>query len=571
MALNFGPMKDKNKQLLSEEPTGSSFEIEPEVVDTQTDSTFTAKGNPFLRVDKSFDEFFNDDDETEALDRVKNVTTPMHNYGSIELAIEKNIKDFRNKFPMGNYQSSQFITTEILLNATPGFFEKYDEILKTTVDFVQTMIADNNQASVIGEAQADPTNEEKCEAAYRIVQAATADYLDKHSMHRGVEKSIVMKMACDEIIGFSKLDPLWRDKDVDEILCNGPKDIQVEIKGKLYKVPGCTFRDANHLMTLIERLYGAIGKQVSRTTPIVDGRLHDNSRMAVVHTSVAPAGPNFSIRRHKEDFIAPSQLIEWGTAPPELLTFLGNLIYKGCSVLIIGGTGSGKTTLLGALTAYLRPDHRVITLEDNLELKLAPNKLIAAPMECIPGRSDAPGSGVSMRDLVKASLRQRPNAIIVGEVRDGSAWDLTQALNTGHYGMSTIHANNEYDGIYRLTSLVSLGGLMQGQDTLPLIAASFDVIVRIEKFPTDGSRKIVSVSEVAPFPEKRESGDVYLPVRRLWEFVDEGLSPDLKVKGHWEKVGEMGEERRMFRRLDLERDLTWEELTELSTNGKAPY
>lgn len=387
------------------------------------------------------------------------------------------------------------------------------------------------------------------------------------SMFKGLDRAIVISLVVNEIIGFGKIDPLWRDRTIDEILCNGPHDIQVEVRGRLVKVPSCKFRDTQHLQGLVERLYGAIGKIVSKTTPIVDGRLHDNSRMAVVHTAVAPHGPVFSIRRHKEEYISPAKLVEWGSASPELMTVLGNLIWKGCSVLVIGGTSTGKTTLLSSLSGFYRSDHRILTLEDTLELRVAPGKMNAPGLECVEPRKDVPGSGVNMRDLVKASLRQRPEVIIVGEVRGPEAYDLCQALNTGHYGMSTIHANSEHDGIYRLMSMISMEGLIKGESTLPLIGASFDVIVQVERLAVDGSRKITSVSEVSPFTERNASGELYLPITPLWKFVDDGVDENMKVQGHWEKVNDISEQRRTLRRLDLEKDLSWDELQALS-NGR---
>lgn len=520
--------------------------------------------------DSTFTALFETDEETMALVAAKEAEDPskrLHSYlaQDIDGKLEEMRRILKKQYPMGGIKSSRFITTDILMKASPEYFGRYDDFVRRAVISVQSTISDKGQAEVIGRSQEDPTDETLQDTAYRIVQSAVTEYMEKSS-YRSLERAIIINLVCNEIIGFSLLDPLWRDPQVDEILCNGPKDVQVEIKGTLHKVPGCNFRDTQHLSALVERLYGSIGKVVSRTTPIVDGRLHDNSRMAVVHDSVAPAGPNFSIRRHKEDYIPPQQLINWGTASEEMMTFLGNLLYKGCSILVLGGTSSGKTTLLGALAGFFRPAERILTLEDSLELKLPKHKYLAAPMECLPAKPDNPNSGVTMRDLVKASLRQRPNAIIVGEVRDGAAYDLCQALNTGHYGMSTVHANNEKEGIYRLVSLVSQGGLMGGNAALPLIAASFDVIVCVEKFPTDGSRKIVSVSEVAPFPQRNEAGDLYLPTKTIWKFVDEGLDPHMKVLGHYEQVGALSKERRELRRLDLEPDLTWEELQALS-NG----
>lgn len=565
MPLNFGKMNSK--------PDDEDPQLTDHAAELVKSSNQPAPAqNPFLNNDSTFAAIFEEDDEeSAALLEAKGANTQaMNRYesGTIEKQLENNIRELRKEYPMGGVRASRFITADILMNAPADYFDRYDEVVKKGVDWVQSMIADAGNSGIIGAAQDEPTDDARQDEAYRIVQAAASEYMGKYSSFMGVEKAIVISLMCNEIIGFSKLDPLWRSLKVDEIICNGPKDVQVEIRGKLYRVPACRFRDKDHLQGLIERLYGAIGKLVSKTTPIVDGRLHDNSRMAVVHTSVAPDGPNFSIRRHKADYISPQQLMEWGTANEEVMTYLGNLLYKGCSALILGGTSSGKTTLLSALTGFIRPDHRILTLEDNLELKLAPGKMAAAGMECVPERPDRPGSGTNMRDLVKASLRLRPNAIVVGEVRDGAAYDLCQALNTGHYGMSTVHANSEYDGIYRLVSLVSQGGMIQNEGVLPLIAASFDIVVRIERFPSDGSRKIVSITEVAPFPERKESGELILPTKTLWKFVDEGLDEHFKVQGRWEQVGEMSEQRQELRRLKLEKDLTWEELSALVSPQK---
>lgn len=504
-----------------------------------------------------------EDDEEEAAARKGRERGKVYHDGSLTQRIEENYRRLRKDYDASGIKSSRFITTDILLDAPASFLGQYEQAVKEGVEHVRSSLSRTGRSESISKAVNDPTNDVLQDEAYRTVHAEALTFMEGRS-YRNTERIIIISLICNEVIGFGPLDPLWRDPKVDEIICNGPHDIQVEVGGKLHRVTGTRFRDRDHLNSLVERLYGAINKTVSRINPIVDGRLHDNSRMAVVHESVCPEGPNFTIRRHKDEYILPKKIIDWQAASPELMTYLGNLLYKGCSVLVIGRTGSGKTTLLGALSGFFREDHRVLTLEDNLELKLAPHKLAAAPMETLPGRADQNGAGgVTMRDLVKASLRQRPNALVVGEVRDEAAFDLCQALNTGHYGMSTVHANNEHDAIYRLVSMISQGGLMGGNAILPLIAASFDLIVRVEGFPYDGSRKVVSVSEVAAYPEKNSSGELTLPLTQLWTFVDEGLRNG-RVAGHWTQVGEMSSIRREFRRLDLEEDLTWEELQRIA-------
>lgn len=513
-----------------------------------------------------FTDYFSDDEETEALQQAKGAKTLQRSYGvvgdPIAVELEENFKRLKKMYPGGGIKSSRFITSGILLKAPFDYFADYERDVEKTVRWVQTALAEKEKSAVISDAIQKPTDDAVQEIAYRAVINLTLEYLERLN-YRGIEKEIVKSLVCNEIIGFGQLDPLWRDRTIDEIIANGPFDIQIEIRGQLKKVPACRFRNEAHIMSLIERLYGAIGKAVTKTTPLVKGRLHDNSRMFAVHTSIAPLGPNLAIRRHPEKFWTPTDMITNGSASEELMVSIGNLIYKGCSFVVIGGTSTGKTSMLNALTGFYRPDVRLLTLEDSLEMKPNPNKMLAAAMECKPGPRERPYDGTNMRDLVKASLQMRPDGIIVGEVTDQAAMDLAQALNTGHFGASTIHANSEFDGIYRIASLIAQSELVSSDGALPLIAAAFDFIIHLEHFPIDGSRRIVSISEVAPYPENDSSGRLGLPLNRLWRFVDDGLV-DGKVTGHYQQVGHMSPLRSERRHLDIERDLTWPELQELS-------
>jgi pilus assembly protein CpaF len=520
------------------------------------------------RASQSGADFFADDDEEgAALVRARNANMlpEQRREASIEELIERNIDKLRREYPTGGIKASRYITSDILLRAPRGYFDKYENDVQLAVVSVQTTLADDKKSDVIAEAQANPLDDAQQDLAYRTIYAAALNYLTRLN-YRNVEKQIVIYLICVEILGLGRLDSLWRDRRIDEIICNGPKDIQIEIRGELYKVPGCTFRDAEHLQGLIERLYRSVGKTLSRNTPQVKGRLHDNSRMFAVHTSVAPQGPNFNIRRHPEKIWTPNDHVELGSASPELMSFIGNLIYKGCSFVVIGGTSTGKTSLLNSLTGFYRPKQRILTLEDNIEMKPNPNKYLAAAMECRPPVPDRPDDkGVTMRDLVKGAMQLNPAVIIIGEVTDGAAYDLAQALNTGHAGASTIHANSEYDGIYRIASLIAQGELVSMEGALPLIAAAFDFIIHVEHFPVDGTRRIASVSEVAPYPVRpKDGGDMILPVHPLWKFQADPVLTDGKVTGKWVQTGQISEHRRQRRHLDIERDLTWEELKVLS-------
>lgn len=509
-----------------------------------------------------------DDEETELLKSTNDKTLLPHIVTENELhnpvlaMIDNNVKMLQRKYPTGGVKASRIINTDVLVAATPDFFDKYEETISQGVKFVREAIGESDRAELLKKAQDNPTDDSYQDDAFYVVSGYIAQFLEK-SAWRDTHRKIVQAMISNEILGFGRLEPLWRDRRIDEIICNGPFDIQVEISGQLLKVPGCRFVDSEHMMSLVERLYGAINKVVSMKTPLVKGRLHDKSRMFVVHPSIAPDGPNFNIRRHPEGFWTPQELINFGSAPVELMTYIGNLIHKGASVLVVGGTGSGKTSLLNSLTGFYNSAVRIVTLEDNLEMKPNPKKLLAAAMETRVAASDS-DNAVTMRDLVKASMQMRPEVLIIGEVTDDAAYDLAQALNTGHTGSSTIHANTAQDAIPRISSLISQSGLTTIQGGLDMIAAAFDVIVVTKRFPTDGTRKIVAVEEVGKDILQIE-GRPTLRTIPLWRFVEEGTDENGKVAGYWTKENDLSKERAQAKLLDVQRDLTWEELRELSS------
>lgn len=478
--------------------------------------------------------------------------------------IEAEHKKLMKKYPTGGIKTSRFVTADILLKAPENYFDKYTKEITEGVKWVRNHLTESGRSELIRSAQDHPTDEAYQDEAYYVVYSLASEFMNR-SMWRDTHKSIIISFICNEIIGFGRIDPLWRDRKIDEIMCNGPYDIQVEIRGEIYKVPSCKFNSPEHLMELLERLYRAIGKNLSQTTPLEKGRLHDKSRIYATHTSISPDGPNFDIRRHPSGYWIPEELVKRGAASPELMEYIGNVIHKGGSFVVIGGTHSGKTSMLNALTGFYKPKVRILTLEDNLEMKPNPKKFLAAAMECRPPSAERPNDrGTTMRDLVKGSLQMRPDVIIVGEVTDDAAYDLCQALNTGHAGASTIHANGSEQAVTRISSLIAQGGLVTTDGALDLISSAFDIIISVRHFPVDGSRRIVSVDEVGTTPVKI-NGRIVLPTRQLWKFVDEGLDENRRVKGHWEQVGDISEERKNNKLLDLEADLSWEDLKELSS------
>lgn len=478
--------------------------------------------------------------------------------------ISEKQKELRKKYPTGGIKTSRFVTADILLKAPEKYFEKYYNEVSEGVKYVRNHLTEGGRSEIIRDAQDHPTDDAYQDEAYYIVSSIASEFMQR-SMWRDTHKAIILSFICNEIVGFGRLDPLWRDSKITEIICNGPKDIQVEIKGEIYKVESIAFDSQAHIMELIERLYRAIGKNPSQTNPLLIGRLHDRSRIFVTHPSVNPDGPNFTIRRHPRGYWIPEALVERGAASDELMSYIGNIVYKGGSLILSGGTHSGKTSMLNALTGFYKPKVRVLTIESNLEMKPNPKKLLGAAMECRDPSPDRPGDrGVTMRDLVKATMQMRPDTIVVGEVTDDAAYDLCQALNTGHAGASTVHANGPAQTVTRLTSLIAQGGLVTTEGALDLIASAFDIIISVKHFPVDGSRRIVSVDEIGTVPIEVD-GRLTLPTHQLWRFVDEGLDENGKVTGFWEQVGDISDQRKENKNLNLEADLTWDELKELSS------
>lgn len=516
-------------------------------------------------------QYYYDDEEERAVQAIKAGKGVTYNhsdqYERTEAMLNQSYKDLRAKHPQGGLKSSRFITWEIIEQAPDDFFDRFESIAKEATTWVQTTMADRGASDAIGEAQANPRDEALQDKAFRAIQTVAMEYLDRTSS-RGIVRNLITYMIAADMLGFSRIDPLLHDSGITEIAINGPYDVQVEIRGKMRKVPCIKFRDVSHLENLLERIFGQIGKSLSRSTPLLDGRLLDQSRIAASHRLVSPAGPNVAIRRHAEKFWTPQDLIDFNSATPELMTDVGNMIYNGCSFVVIGGTGSGKTSMLNAMSGFFNPNERVLTLEDTLELKIHPSKLAAAPMECVPANPHKKDDhGVTMRDLVKTSLRMRPDGIVIGEIRDGSMYDLCQGLNTGHWGASTVHANSPEDGVQRMQGLVTESGLISAEGAIPLIATAFDFVIMVQRFPQDGSRKITSISELALHGKLGSDGRPFIPVKKLWEFeASEWKDGDEKITGEWVKKGELSDTRKHNRQMDLVPRKSWEELQEIFNN-----
>jgi len=315
-------------------------------------------------------------------------------------------------------------------------------------------------------------------------------------------KNVVMSIAeqeallddiCNDVLGYGPLEPLLARDDIADVMVNGANAVFIEVNGKITKT-GIRFRDNGQLMNICQRIVSQVGRRVDESSPICDARLPDGSRVNVIVPPLAIDGPTLTIRKFKKDKLKLSNLVEFGSISPSGAKILQIIGACRCNVLISGGTGSGKTTLLNTLTAFIDPTERVITCEDAAELQLQQPHVVR--LETRPPNLEGTGQ-VTMRDLVKNCLRMRPERIIVGEVRGSEAFDLLQAMNTGHDGsMGTLHANTPREALSRLESMITMGGFSLPAKTIrEIIVAAVDVVIQAQRL-RDGSRRITQITEV---------------------------------------------------------------------------
>jgi pilus assembly protein CpaF len=338
----------------------------------------------------------------------------------------------------------------------------------------------------------------------------------------------IFDQVLNDLLGFGPIQSLLDDDDVTEIMVNGPKKIFVEVKGKLVK-SNVTFDDDDHVLRVIDRIILPLGRHVDSDSPTVDARLPDGSRVNAVVRPVAIDGPSITIRKFRKDKLKAEDLINYGSLTRQMADFLEACVKARFNIIISGGTGSGKTTLLNVMSGYIPENERIITIEDAAELQLQQDHVMR--METKTANADGLHA-VSIRELVKNSLRMRPDRIVVGEVRGGEALDMLQAMNTGHDGsLTTVHANTPRDAMSRIETLV----LMAGMD-LPLkvvrqqISSAVDLIVQQTRLK-DGQRKVTAVTEVAGM-----EGDIIV-LTDIFKFNQTDVTTDGKVIGEVNATG----------------------------------
>jgi pilus assembly protein CpaF len=366
------------------------------------------------------------------------------------------------------------------------------------------------------------------------------------------EQDALLQDICNDVLGYGPLEPLLARDDIADIMVNGADTVYIEVGGRVQKTD-IRFRDNAQLLHLCQRIVSQVGRRVDESSPICDARLADGSRVNVIAPPLAIDGPTLTIRKFKKDKLTLDQLVRFGTITQEGAEVLQIVGRVRCNVIVSGGTGSGKTTLLNCLTRYIEAGERIVTCEDAAELQLQQPHVVR--LETRPPNIEGEGQ-VTMRDLVRNCLRMRPERIIVGEVRGAEAFDLLQAMNTGHDGsMGTLHANSPREALSRMESMITMGGYSLPSKTIrEMITSSVDVIVQAARL-RDGSRRITHITEVLGL-----EGDVIITQDLfVYDMMGEDAQGNILGKHRstgvgrprfWDRARYFGEEKRLAAALD---------------------
>ena len=341
----------------------------------------------------------------------------------------------------------------------------------------------------------------------------------------GEERNHLFNLIENEINGYGPITELLDDKNVTEIMINSPNEVYIEVDGILSRDKSVSFINNDHIIRTVQRIIQPLGRTIDSSNPMVDSRLPDGSRINAIIPPLSVKGPVVTIRKFKEDIDNIDSLIGNGTVTPYMARFLDACVNARLNILVCGGTGSGKTTLLNVLSNFIGNDERIITIEDAVELRLKQEHVIS--LETKNGRYDKEGE-VTIRDLVRNSLRMRPDRIIVGEVRGKEAFDMLQAMNTGHDGsLTTLHANGCCDALDRLETMILMGEIeLPVKAVRGYIESAIDIVVNVERL-SDGKRKVTSISEVVGFDGER------IELKEIFGFIKHGLTENREVNGEF--------------------------------------
>ncbi|MEM1138526.1 MAG: CpaF family protein [Pseudomonadota bacterium] len=398
--------------------------------------------------------------------------------------------------------------------------ERSDEYYQTKTSIFSALI-DTIDLSQLAQLDTETAREEIRDIVQEIIAI-------KNLVMSITEQEALLQDICNDVLGFGPLEPLLKRDDIADIMVNGAGKVYIEVDGKI-QLTNIRFRDNAQLMNICQRIVSQIGRRVDESSPICDARLQDGSRVNVIVPPLSIDGPALTIRKFKKDKLTLRNLVDFNSISPEGAAVLGIIGASRVNVVISGGTGSGKTTLLNCMTAFIEEDERVITCEDAAELQLQQPHVVR--LETRPPNLEGSGQ-VTMRELVRNCLRMRPERIIVGEVRGPEAFDLLQAMNTGHDGsMGTLHANSPREALSRIESMITMGGFNLPSRTIrEMIAGSIDVIIQAARL-RDGTRRITHITEVIGM-----EGDVII-TQDLFIFDIEGEDAGGKIKGRHRSTG----------------------------------
>jgi pilus assembly protein CpaF len=408
-----------------------------------------------------------------------------------------------------------------LVSSDKGVDDARESALQDLKGRVHYKVIDQMDLSLLGD-NPTPETERELENVIRTVIDAEPDPLSQ-----GECDSLVREIK-NEVLGLGPLEPILADPSVSDILVNSYNRVFVERRGRLEQV-GVRFRDDQHLLKIIDKIASAVGRRIDESSPMVDARLEDGSRVNAIIPPLALDGPSLSIRKFSVDPLKVDDLIRFGTISPAAAKLFEAVVKSRLNVLISGGTGTGKTTMLNVMSSYIPHRERIVTIEDSAELQLQQEHVVR--LETRPPNIEGHGE-VTLRDLVRNSLRMRPDRIVVGEVRGGEALDMMQAMNTGHDGsLTTIHANSPRDALSRLETLMSMAGMDIPDKALKQqVASAVHIIIQLVRL-SDGSRRLTSFQEVTGM-----EGDT-LTMQEIFKFTQTGVDERGKVLGHFGPTG----------------------------------
>jgi pilus assembly protein CpaF len=401
---------------------------------------------------------------------------------------------------------------------TPG---RYNEDMEQLIFRMHQMLIEELDADHISSLPPE-------ERRKTVEQAAEALLRREMPSVGGITRDQIVSRVVDEVVGLGPIDALMRDPSISEVMVNAPDEVFFEREGILY-LSDVRFRDAAHIQRVIERIVAPIGRRVDEASPMVDARLPDGSRVNIIIPPVSPKSPTITIRKFRADKLQMDDLIKAGTVTEEMVEFLKACVQQELNILISGGTGTGKTTFLNALSAFIPESERIVTIEDPVEMKLQQPHVVT--LEARPPNIDGRGE-ITQRDLLRNTLRMRPDRIIIGEVRGPEAFDMLNAMNTGHEGsLSTIHANSPRDALARIENMVLMANLdLPDRAIREQISSALHLIIQLARF-SDGVRRVTHITECTGM-----EGQV-VTLQDIFRFEQTGTTEDGKIVGHYVATG----------------------------------